>query len=158
MKQTETLHKDKRQQAVQTNFLFNHLSKVSPQCQMFTHSLFSQLCGLDVNKADKVKNKTLFRTVVYLKPPREFAIQVSQVDSLLTHLNITLALTHPTPIFRRINLLFFFSFKEKVGYLIQQIQKSSFENSKKATTLSAMDSSRAIYSTLMQYELRRFPD
>ena len=95
----KTLHKDKRQQAIQTGF----------QCQGFTHSLFSiSSVGLDVNKADKVKNKTVLRTVVLFKIPK--GVCHTSFSRLLppNPLKHPLALTHPTLIFRRINPLFFF--------------------------------------------------
>lgn len=84
--------------------------------------------GLDVNTADEVKNKTLVRTVVLCEIPKGVC-NVSFSRLFPPYLLTSTSLKHPTSIFRRINL--FFSFKETVGYLSQQIPKSGFKISKK---------------------------
>lgn len=99
------------------------------QCQVFTVSAILS-AGLDVNTAGEVKNKTLVRTVVLLETPKGVC-NVSFSRLFPPYLLTSTSPNHPTSIFRRINPLFFFLSWEKVGYLSQQIPKSSFEISKK---------------------------
>lgn len=97
------------------------------QCQVFTVSAIIPT-GLDVNTAGEVKNKTLVRTVVLCETPKGVC-NVSFPRLFPPYLLTSTSPDHPTSVEEK--AFFFLSFKEKVGYLSQQIPKSSSKISKK---------------------------